>query len=174
MTFNGNEYIGIKPSCSLWLGKEKPSDEGMFSECVNKVLNESVNKEVSETILQQLGGRRFIVMTGAKDFVAIDNGLRFRIGKNSSRANIVKVILQGDDTYTMQFVKQGKDVNEYDILLKYADRGLSDEAYNKAVTDALERAKKNAEPKVLKEYNGLFFDQLREFFTEFTKMNLTL
>ena len=132
------------------------------------------NQEIANTIIKQLGGYRFIAMTGAKNIVAIDDGVRFNIGRNASKANVVRIYLRFDDTYTMQFVKQGKDINEYDILLKYADRGLSDEAYNKAVTDALEKAKKNAEPKILKEYNGLFFDQLREFFTEFTKMNLTL
>ena len=102
--------------------------------------------------------------------VAIENGLRFNIGQNGSKANTVKVILNGDDTYTMQFIKQGREVNEYTILLRYMDKGLSEQDFNETVTKAIERAKKNAEPKVLKEYNGLFFDQLQEFFTEYTKM----
>ena len=34
------------------------------------------NKEIATTILQQLGGRRFVMFTGAKDFTAIDNGLQ--------------------------------------------------------------------------------------------------
>lgn len=34
------------------------------------------DNQIATTILQQLGGKRFVVMTGAKDFIAIDNGLR--------------------------------------------------------------------------------------------------
>lgn len=125
---------------------------------------------IATTIYNQLGGHKFTVMTGAKNFVAIENGIRFNIGKNGSKANMVKVILNGDDTYTMSFIKQGREVNEYTILMKYADKGLSEQEYNETVSKAIERAKKNAEPKILKEYNGLFFDQLQEFFTEYTKM----
>lgn len=125
---------------------------------------------IATTIYNQLGGHKFVVMTGAKNMVAIENGLRFNIGQNGSKANTVKVILNSDDTYTMQFIKQGREVNEYTILLRYMDKGLSEQEFNETVTKAIERAKKNAEPKLLKEYSGLFFDQLQEFFTEYTKM----
>lgn len=128
------------------------------------------NQEIANTILSQFGGHKFTVMTGAKNFVAIDNGIRFNIGKNGSRANMVKVILNGDDTYTMSFIKQGREFNEFTILMKYADKGLSEQEFNETVSKAIAKAKKNAEPKTLKEYNGLFFDQLQEFFTEYTKM----
>ena len=50
------------------------------------------------------------------------------------------------------------------------DKGLSEQDFNETVTKAIERAKKNAEPKVLKEYNGIYFDQLQPLFTEYTKM----
>lgn len=128
------------------------------------------NQEIANTILSQFGGHKFTVMTGAKNFVAIENGIRFNIGKNGSQANMVKVILNGDDTYTMSFIKQGRDFNEYTILMKYADKGLSEQEFNETVSKAIAKAKKNAEPKTLKEYNGLFFDQLQESFTEYTKM----
>lgn len=61
------------------------------------------NPAVAQTILQQLGGNKFVVMTGAKDFVYDDNSLRFRIPRNKSKANIVTVSLRGDDTYNMIF-----------------------------------------------------------------------
>ena len=128
------------------------------------------NQEIAQTILNQFGGHKFAVMTGAKNFVAIDNGVRFNIGRNGSRANLVKVVLDWDDTYTMSFIRQGKLANEYSILIKYANKGLSKEEYNEQVKKAIERAKKNAEPKVLQEYSGLYFDQLQEFFTQYTKM----
>ncbi|MGI9949502.1 hypothetical protein [Vibrio hyugaensis] len=34
---------------------------------------------IANTILAQLGGNRFIVMTGAKQFVAIEQGLMFTL-----------------------------------------------------------------------------------------------
>ncbi len=128
------------------------------------------NQEIAQTILSQFGGHKFVVMTGAKNMVAIENGIRFNIGQNGSKANLVKVILNFDDTYTMQFIKQGREVNEYTILMRYATKGLTEQEFNETVSKAIEKAKKNAEHKVLKEYTGLFFDQLQPFFTEYTKM----
>ena len=104
-------------------------------------------------------------MTGAKDFCAIDNGLRFRLGKNGSRANLVKIILDGDDTYRMQFWRIG-NFNPFTLTAKYVEMGLAPDVINAKI----EKAKQNAEPKLLKEYTGLFFDQLQEFFTEYTKL----
>jgi hypothetical protein len=128
------------------------------------------NQEIAQTILSQFGGNKFVVMTGAKNFVAIENGIRFNIGRNGSKANMVKVVLDLDDTYTMQFIKIGKAVNPYTIMMRYADKGLSEQEFNEVVTAAIKKAEKNAEPKVLKEYEGIYFDQLQELFTDYTKM----
>lgn len=100
----------------------------------------------------------------------IENGISFNIGANGSKANMVKVILGGDDTYTMQFVKQGREVNEYSIIMRCAGKGMNEEDFNATVASAIAKAKKNAEDKVLKEYSGIFFYQLQELFTEYTKM----
>ncbi len=61
--------------------------------------------------------------TGARQLVAIENGLRFRIGRNGSKANMVRIVLKGDDTYLMQFIKIGNAANPYMILLRYANKG---------------------------------------------------
>ena len=132
------------------------------------------NQEIANTILQQLGGRQFIMMTGAKQLVAIDNGLRFRIGRNGSKANMVRIILKGDDTYLMQFMKIGNEVNPYAILLRYANKGLNKAEYNAKVQNAIEKAKKAAEPKVLQQYDGIFCDQLEDLFRDYTKMDTRL
>lgn len=59
---------------------------------------------VAEIILQQLGGQRFIAMTGASHFVADDNSLRMRLPKNGSKANFLTITLdEGRDTYSMRF-----------------------------------------------------------------------
>lgn len=132
------------------------------------------NQEIANTILQQLGGRQFIMMTGAKQLAAIENGLRFRIGRNGSKANMVRIILRGDDTYLMQFIKIGNEVNPYVILMRYANKGLSKAEYNAKVLAATEKAKRAAEPKVLQQYDGIYFDQLEDLFRDYTKMNTRL
>lgn len=137
----------------------------IVAESIKHLIKEQNNMEIAQTILQQLGGGRFKVMTGAKDFCAIDNGLRFRLGKNGSRANLVKIILDGDDTYRMQFWRIG-NFNPFTLTAKYVEMGLAPDVINAKI----EKAKQNAEPKLLKEYTGLFFDQLQEFFTEYTKL----
>lgn len=61
---------------------------------------------VGQIILQQLGGNKFIAMTGAKMFVQSDNSLQFRIPKFPGvKVNFVKIILEPSDTYRVQFMK---------------------------------------------------------------------
>lgn len=60
--------------------------------------------ETATTILQQLGGKGFTMMTGAKDFLALDSGLRFKIARNSAGVNTVTVEYDiASDTYNMVF-----------------------------------------------------------------------
>lgn len=63
--------------------------------------------KVAEEILRQLGGKRFAAITGAKDFNSKTgaNWLEFKIGRNASKANLVKITLTADDDYTMEFIK---------------------------------------------------------------------
>jgi len=58
---------------------------------------------VAETIYKQLG-HKARVMIGAKQFVAGDNMLRFRIGRNSSAANMIRISLEPMDTYKIEFL----------------------------------------------------------------------
>lgn len=60
---------------------------------------------VAKEIYQQLGGNRFAMMTGAKNFVSDskNNALSFRIGRNGSKANYVKIRLNSMDTYDVTF-----------------------------------------------------------------------
>jgi hypothetical protein len=60
---------------------------------------------VSNTILQQLGGWQFLSMTGAKNLVAHDNGLSFKLphGFAKDGINYVRITLDRNDTYTMLF-----------------------------------------------------------------------
>ncbi len=62
---------------------------------------------VANTILEQLGGRKFTVMTGARNFVGDFSGLSFRLpgagGFCADGINYVKVALNGNDEYDMTF-----------------------------------------------------------------------
>jgi hypothetical protein len=44
----------------------------------------STSQQIAETILAQLGGKRFVLMTGSKHFLAIGNGLRMDLSKNAT------------------------------------------------------------------------------------------
>lgn len=63
--------------------------------------NSERNKEIAQIILNQLGGTgKLNAMTGAYNFVAIDNGVSFKI-KNRS-ANYIKIVLNGKDLYDVE------------------------------------------------------------------------
>lgn len=60
---------------------------------------------IAKTILYQIGGNKFIVMTGSKNFLYGDNYLLMTLSQNKSGANRLKITLDPSDTYTMQFLK---------------------------------------------------------------------
>lgn len=60
---------------------------------------------VANTILCQLGGNMFRAMTGARDFLGDARSLRFRIGRNAHAITAVRVTLEADDTYTVDFIR---------------------------------------------------------------------
>ena len=63
---------------------------------------------VATTILKQLGGNKFRVMTGAKNFMDHGNALSMRIGRNSSNSNYLKITLNDSDLYDVRFSKVTK------------------------------------------------------------------
>lgn len=70
--------------------------------------------QIAKTILQQLGGSRFIAMTGAKKFGALENGLQFDLPSTAhfvkGGINRIQIHLDPTDTYTMMtFKKRGMD-----------------------------------------------------------------
>ena len=83
---------------------------------------------VAKTILEQLGGNKFRMMTGAKNFGARDNSLSMRIGRNSSNSNYLTITLNSMDTYDMKFCKltrkfEEKSVTEYKNVYNDLMRG---------------------------------------------------
>lgn len=57
---------------------------------------------VANTILEQLGGRRLIVMTGARNFVGGGDFLSFSLPRAKDGINRIKVTLTGRDDYTLE------------------------------------------------------------------------
>jgi hypothetical protein len=86
---------------------------------------------IARTILEQLGGGRFVAMTGARAFVSTGKGLRFRLP--CRKANVVEITLTPSDEYDMRFwLLRGDNVKE------------------------------------VKRFEGVYFDQLQDLFTEAT------
>lgn len=60
---------------------------------------------ITRTIISQLGGSgRLNAMLGAKDFLAHENGVSFKItAKAKNKANYIKIVLNGNDLYDVTF-----------------------------------------------------------------------
>ena len=48
---------------------------------------------IANTILQQLGGHGFTVMTGSRNYINLGNGLQMSLARNKTSANRLKIIL---------------------------------------------------------------------------------
>ena len=83
----------------------------------------SIFKEssIAKTILQQLGGNKFIAMTGAKNLVDTGKGLKFKIGGGAKKGiSYVNITLNSMDTYDVQFMnRNARLVSEFEDV--YAD-----------------------------------------------------
>ncbi len=102
---------------------------------------------IAQTILEQLGGNKFIAMTGSRNFVSDGNTLRMQLAKNCSKANRLYITLDADDTYTMHF------------FMYRAGRFNSK-------TCTFSQDKQEDVYKV----SGIYCDQLQEIFTRITGM----
>lgn len=121
-------------------------NQGKGVQKTNKTQGET-KMEVATTILEQLGGNKFLAMTGAHHLVADGNTLRMQLPKNMSKANRLHITLDWDDTYTMRF-------------FKYTPGRLN--------MKTLEwKEDKEEEVRTLK---GVYWDMLQELFAEVTGM----
>ena len=86
----------------------------------------SADMRVAEEILRTLGGNKFRVMTGAKNFAGTDDSLRMRIGRNKSSSNYLKITLNMMDLYDVRFSR---------VSLKGGERSITE--YNNVYNDSL-------------------------------------
>lgn len=77
---------------------------------------EATTNNVANTILAQLGGSRFIAMTGAKNLLYGASELQMQIGRNAKRVTHVRIHLAADDTYTVDFYRVAKRGLKVDTL----------------------------------------------------------
>ena len=59
----------------------------------------------AQTLLNQLGGNRFIAMTGAKNLGSTNKSLQFKIGRNSKSISHVIITLKSSDLYDVEFIR---------------------------------------------------------------------
>lgn len=66
-------------------------------------MESAINEGVAETILQQLGGNKFIAMTGAKDLQSKGNLLSMKFPRTFNGVNYLTIKLNSWDTYDLDF-----------------------------------------------------------------------
>lgn len=66
----------------------------------------TTDKSIAIEILRQLGGKRFIAMTGAKNFWCDNNTMGFKLSgtMTKNRINWIKITLNAMDTYDIEFI----------------------------------------------------------------------
>ena len=99
---------------------DKPAGPHLLKKKVQEISNSE-----AKTLLQQLGGRRFMMMVGAKNLGRDNKGLHMKIGRNSkSISHVVINYNRGKDLYDMKFlrVRKGKVKVVNKVLGVYADQ----------------------------------------------------
>ena len=105
---------------------EEPAGPHLIKKKKKKVKENKQEKlQIAKTILSQLGGNRFVAMTGAKSFGYDSKGsvvsLQFRIGRNAKQVNTVRInYIRGKDLYEMNFYKGTKLLKKVSNV--YADQ----------------------------------------------------
>lgn len=75
-----------------------------------------MDNQVAKIILQQIGGRRFVAMTGSHDFINLGNGLRMSLSRNKTSANRLEIIYNsGADLYNVRFYRQSINHKTFEV-----------------------------------------------------------
>ena len=71
------------------------------------IANKRMN--IADRILEQLGGARFLTMTGARDVMALPNGLTLRLQRAAEQGiNSVVIRLDATNDYTLLFNRRSR------------------------------------------------------------------
>lgn len=63
------------------------------------------DNRVATEVINQLGGNKFVAMTGARDFVYDSNSITFRLPARMSKGTHVRITLTGRDDYTIELFR---------------------------------------------------------------------
>ena len=78
-----------------------------------------MDNQVAKIILQQIGGRRFVAMTGCHDFINLGNGLRMSLSRNKTSANRLEIIYDGGaDLYNVRFYHLSINHKTFEVMTK--------------------------------------------------------
>lgn len=89
-----------------------------------------MSNQIAQTIASQIGNRAF-QMIGAKNLIAHEDGLSFRIGRNSKSVNYVKVTLTPEDLYDIEYGR----IHGLKYTVKASEQGV----YCDMLHDSIER-----------------------------------
>ena len=64
-----------------------------------------MTQQVAKTILAQLGGNKFLAMTGANSLASGENALSMRLPRNPKGINAIRIELNGRDLYDLRTFK---------------------------------------------------------------------
>jgi hypothetical protein len=84
------------------------------------------NLTIAQTILSQLGGGKFLAMTGAKDLAADKSALRFKLPARFAKdgINFVQITLTTSDLYDMRFGKMAGPSKCFEVSEKASFTGV--------------------------------------------------
>ena len=69
-----------------------------------------IRKQIAATILEQLGGNKFLAMTGVKNLYCDENGsLGMKLPRCLNGITHLRIELAADDTYTLRFFRVWAD-----------------------------------------------------------------
>lgn len=108
----GEYRAGAAPAWRVWLPDVTPVT----------MPRRGSDTTVARTILVQLGGSRFLAMTGARNLIADDRALSFHLprGLSSQRIDRVSIVLDPSDTYTVRFGRWHSRRLEIDWLTEHS------------------------------------------------------
>ncbi len=117
----------------------------------------STAQQVCNTIMQQLGGNKFLAMTGSKPlhYGTNDSGNDFitlKLTRNEVGAKWLRISLLPSDTYKMEFIKEKKTLDKSYLPMKIYDKA----------------------PVTVVEKEGVYCDMLQSIFTSVTGLYTSL
>lgn len=90
------------------------------------------SKQIAATILMQLGGRRFLVMTGSKPKYCDQYMSMYQLTRNKVNAKYMEITLNSLDLYDIVFFSVDKDFNR---ILKAERTGIYNDMLQETFTE---------------------------------------